>query len=89
MQKVSNSNVLLLCLFIGGLLVCVGIIAKEDPRYFQCRQCPAVYKMTGGLNFKGPTTCRRCGVKSLRELPERLSGWDEERYQRNGDEIPH
>lgn len=71
---------LTLCVLI---LLCGGC---DGARYLKCPNCNAAYKATGGLPGQHSTTCRKCGGQMF-WTTEESSGWDEERFQRNGDEI--
>ena len=53
--------------------------------YLKCRECGSAYKSIGGLGLPS-RTCRKCGGTLFWTTKEN-SGWDEERFQRNGDEI--
>jgi hypothetical protein len=73
-------------LLIIFALLFVGCTAK----YYKCRDCNAAYKATGGFlgQFGDKGHCRNCGGEAFRTT-KKNSGWDEERYQRNGDELPY
>jgi hypothetical protein len=75
-------------LFSIVLLFCVGCSGCVETRgYLKCRECGAAYKSMGGI--LPPTDgmkCCGCGGQLFWTTKE-LSGWDEERYQKNGDEI--
>ena len=48
------------------------------------------YKARGGLpgQFGEKISCRNCGGTAERTT-EAMSGWDEERYQQNGNEVDY
>ena len=56
--------------------------------YLKCDHCGAVYKSIGGLpGMRRGGLCRGCRKGHIDWISESESGWDEERYQRNGNEI--
>lgn len=73
--------------WLGLILLCVCLATTGCTMgYFKCRDCDTAYKLVGGLpHFRDPSLCRLCGG-TLFPCSEVVSGWDEERYQRLGDE---
>lgn len=75
----------LLFLFCMALLICLSGCTS----YYKCEDCGAAYKYSTG--FPGQfnlNDCGDCGTRhSLKKCSESESGWDEERYQRNGNEV--
>ncbi len=65
------------------LLVCLAATGCITQGYFKCRECGAACKVIGLPKKAG--FCHRCGGR-LFECSKAVSGWDEERYQRLGDE---
>ena len=74
--------------FLFLLLVLLAIGCEAPTRgYLKCRDCKAAYKSMGGLPGQhNGMKCRACGGELFWTSKEN-SGWDEERYQRNGDEL--
>ena len=68
------------------LFVVMCMVGCGEPRYLKCRDCWSAYKATGGLPGQHSMTCRQCGGQ-LFETTKEISGLDEKRFQRNGDEV--
>ncbi len=70
-----------------ALVLCVGCFTQG---YYQCNSCSMTYKARGGLpgQFGEKISCRNCGGTAERTT-EAMSGWDEERYQQNGNEVDY
>ena len=70
-------------------ILCVLVLLTAGcVSYYKCDSCGAAYKSYGGLPGQfANSPCRNCLSGKVIKTTEALSGWDEERYQRNGDEL--
>ncbi len=84
-MKVAIARTVWICLFLATVLLVAGC----SHMYRKCGDCGTVYKSVGGFPGQTPKICRSYGCNGrLYFMSEKESGWDEERYQRLGDEIP-
>lgn len=83
------------------LSVClIGGCGISEDEYYECQKCGVAYKRPAfRKGFPGQTNTKTCRAVDnspnqtcsgrLIKCSEAVSGWDEDRFQSRGNEIPH